>query len=321
MTALLALVTVTTWGVWIPLAQIVPGISQRSRTFYVTVGNLAFASLALLIGGGHLGFGWRTFWLPLAGGVLWTAGNFSAFRAAETIGLARAAGTWTPLNVIVAFVWGALLFGELDHFSAARFALLTAALILVLIGMLLIVGSQHTPAASTPAGAVQAARDDPSSKSTLARSAPSVSADAVTSRTGWLWGGAAGVLWGSYFVPAQWANVPARIANVPLAIGIFAAGSALALSRRELTRLSLRVTSLQIAAGVLFGIGNLALLGLVSRVGTGVGFTIAQLSLLVNASIGIWVFKMPQPGTRAARTALTGILIAGVGGCIIGVMR
>jgi glucose uptake protein len=321
MTALLALVTVATWGVWIPLAQIVPGISQRSRTFYVTVGNLAFATLALLIGGGHLVFGWRTFWLPLAGGVLWTAGSFSAFRAAETIGLARAAGTWTPLNVIVAFVWGALLFAELDHFSAARFALLAAALILILIGMLLIVGSQNTPAASAPARAVQAARDAPSSKSTLARSAPTVSRVAVTSRTGWLWGGAAGVLWGSYFVPAQWANVPARIANVPLAIGIFAAGSALALVRRELTRLSLRVTTLQIAAGVLFGIGNLALLGLVSRVGTGVGFTIAQLSLLVNASIGIWVFKVPQPGTRAAKTALTGILIAGVGGCIIGAMR
>jgi glucose uptake protein GlcU len=321
MTALLALITVATWGVWIPLAQIVPGISQRSRTFYVTVGNLAFAALALLIGGGHLAFGWRTFWLPLAGGVLWTAGNFAAFRSAETIGLARAAGTWTPLNVIVAFVWGALLFGELDHFSAARFALLAAALILVLIGMLLIVGSQNTPAASTPARAVQAARDALSSKSTLARSAPSISRDAATSRAGWLWGGAAGVLWGSYFVPAQWANVPARIANVPLAIGIFAAGSALALSRRELTRLSLQVTTLQIAAGVLFGIGNLALLGLVSRVGTGVGFTIAQLSLLVNASIGIWVFRVPQPGSRAARTALTGILIAGVGGCIIGIMR
>jgi len=240
MTALLALITVATWGVWIPLAQIVPGISQRSRTFYVTVGNLAFAALALLIGGGHLFFGWRTFWLPLAGGVLWTAGNFAAFRSAEAIGLARAAGTWTPLNVIVAFVWGALLFGELDHFSAARFALLAAALILVLIGMLLIVGSQNTPAASTPARAVQAARDAPSSKSTLARSAPSISRDAVTSRTGWLWGGAAGVLWGSYFVPAQWANVPARIANVPLAIGIFAAGSALVLVRREPTRLSLR---------------------------------------------------------------------------------
>ena len=95
--ALLALVTVATWGVWIPMAQIVRGIPQRSRTFYVTVGNLAFATLALVIGGGHLSFGGRTFWLPLAGGALWTAGNFSAFRATEAIGLARAAGTWTPL--------------------------------------------------------------------------------------------------------------------------------------------------------------------------------------------------------------------------------
>jgi glucose uptake protein len=295
MTALLALVTVATWGVWIPMAQIVPGIPQRSRTFYVTVGNLAFATLALLIGGGHLDVGWRTFWLPLAGGVLWTAGSFSAFRATETIGLARAAGTWTPLNVVVAFVWGALLFGELDNFSAARFALLAAALMLILIGVLRIVRSQDAPAADTPGP--------------------------ITGRAGWLWAGAAGILWGSYFVPAQWANVPARISNLPLALGIFAAGSVLALSKRELSRLSLRVTTVQIAAGVLFGIGDLALLGLVPRVGTGVGFTIAQLSLLVNTTVGIWVFKVPQPGSRAARTALTGIMIAGVGGCVIGAMR
>ena len=122
-------------------------------------------------------------------------------------------------------------------------------------------------------------------------------------------------------MPAQWADVPARTSNLPLAIGIFAAGSALALFRRGLTRLSLPVTTLQIAAGVVFGIGDLALLGLVGRVGTGVGFTIAQLSLLVNASVGIWIFKVPQPGTRAAKTALTGILIAGIGGCVVGAMR
>lgn len=321
MTALLALVTVATWGVWIPMAQILPGIPQRSRTFYVTVGNLAFATLALLIGGGHLDFGWRTFWLPLAGGVLWTAGSFSAFRATETIGLARAAGTWTPLNVIVAFVWGALVFGELDNFSAARFALLAAALMLILIGMLLIVGSQNAPAANAPAPAVAAALDIPSSNSTRARPTRPISADIVTSRTGWLWASAAGILWGSYFVPAQWAEVPARISNLPLALGIFATGSVLALSKREPKRLSSRVTTVQVAAGVLFGIGDLALLGLISRVGTGVGFTIAQLSLLVNATIGIWVFKVPQPGSRAARTALTGIMIAGVGGCLIGAMR
>ena len=55
--------------------------------------------------------------------------------------------------------------------------------------------------------------------------------------------------------------------------------------------------------------------------GTGTGFTIAQLSLLVNASIGIWAFQVPKPGTPQARRVLADILIAGAGGCVIGAMR
>ena len=295
MTALLALVIVLSWGSWIPLAQAAPDVPQRTRTLYATVGNLAFATVALLAGSGHLLFGWREFWLPLAGGLVWTAGNFSAFRASDKIGLARAAGSWTPLNVIIAFVWGALLFGELDHFGDRRLTLLVAALVLILVGVLLIVRSQNAERTGTVVG--------------------------TSFRSGLLWAGIAGVLWGSYFVPAQWARVPSQVGNFPLAIGIFLAGAALALPARERIRLPARVTALQLGAGVLFGVGNLALLGLVSRVGTGVGFTIGQLSLLVNASIGIWVFKVPPPGSRAARVALVGILLAGVGGSVIGVLR
>ena len=295
MTALLALVIVLSWGSWIPLAQAAPGVPQRTRTLYATVGNLAFATVALLAGGGHLSFGWREFWLPLVGGLVWTAGNFSAFRASEKIGLARAAGSWTPLNIIVAFVWGALLFGELDQFGNHRLTLLVAALVVVLIGLLLIVRSQEAERTGAPVG--------------------------TSFRSGVLWAGAAGVLWGSYFVPAQWARVPSQVGNFPLAIGIFLAGAALALPARERLRLPARVTALQLGAGVLFGVGNLALLSLVARVGTGAGFTIAQLGLLVNASIGIFVFKVPRPGSRAARVALVGILLVGVGGSVIGALR
>ena len=299
MTTLLAFVTVAAFGTWIPLAQLLPGVPQRFRIFYVAVGNLAVAAIALLAGGGRLELGWRGFWLPLAGGAVWTAGNYSAFRAAETIGLARAAGTWTPLNIITAFAWGALLFGELDHFSGTRFAILGAALLAVLAGVLLIVSSQGGPA--TP------------------RAGPG--RPAATARGGLLWAGAAGLLWGSYFVPAQWAAVPAQVSNFPLAIGILLAGLALALPAGEPVRLGLRPAATQLGAGVLFGIGDLSLLSLVARVGTGTGFTIAQLSLLVNASIGIWAFHVPKPGTPQARRVLAGILIAGAGGCVIGAMR
>ena len=302
MTMLLAFVTVTAFGTWIPLAQLRPGVPQRSRIFYVAVGNLVVAAIALLAGGGRLELGWRGFWLPLAGGAVWTAGNYSAFRAAEAIGLARAAGTWTPLNIIVAFAWGALLFGELDHFSGTRFAILGVALLAVLAGVLLIVSSQGGP---SPRAARAAEPGRP----------------AATARGGLLWAGAAGLLWGSYFVPAQWAAVPAQVSNFPLAIGILGAGLALALPAGEPVRLGLRPAATQLGAGVLFGIGDLTLLGLVTRVGTGTGFTIAQLSLLVNASIGIWAFHVPKPGTPEARKVLAGILIAGAGGCVIGAMR
>ena len=59
MTTLLAFVTVAAFGTWIPLAQLLPGVPQRFRIFYVAVGNLAVAAIALLAGGGRLELGWR----------------------------------------------------------------------------------------------------------------------------------------------------------------------------------------------------------------------------------------------------------------------
>jgi glucose uptake protein len=246
--------------------------------------------------------------------VVWIGGNYFAFRATESVGLARASGSWTPLNIIVAFVWGALLFGEFSSFTSANFAVLGTGLVLILAGILFIVGSQNAQGGGTTAAEMHAGGARSPDKS-------SVPGTARSYRRGYLFAAAAGVLWGSYFVPAQWAKVPAQLGNFPLALGILAAGTLLVTTAGGPARLSPRVTAIQISAGVLFGIGNLALLGLVARVGTGVGFTIAQLSLLVNASVGIFVFKVPKPGSKAARVVIVGISLAGVGGILIGSLR
>jgi glucose uptake protein GlcU len=111
------------------------------------------------------------------------------------------------------------------------------------------------------------------------------------------------------------------VSDFPLALGILGGALALALPAGEPVKLGVRPASAQLGAGVLFGIGNLALLAVVARVGTGTGFTIAQLSLLVNVSIGIWVFRVPEPGTRQAGKVLAGIVIAAIGGCVIAAMR
>ena len=356
MTVLLAFVMVAALGTWIPLAQFLPGTPERSRVFYVAVGNVVFAGIALLASGAGLVFGWRGFWLPLAGGVVWTAGNYCVFRAVGTFGLARAAGTWTPLNIVVAFAWGALLFSELDGFSGVRFAVLGVAFLTVVAGVLLIAGPRDGPSglpgppgpfgppappAPRPPGPVgppgqprqsgqlglsgpsgfSGPSGQPGPSSPRPASAAGSGRCAATARAGLLWAGGAGVLWGSYFVPAQWAAVPAQVSDFPLALGILGAALALALPAGEPVKLGVRASSAQLGAGVLFGIGNLALLGLVARVGTGTGFTIAQLSLLVNASIGVWVFHVPEPGTRQARKVLAGIVLAGIGGGVIAAMR
>ena len=331
---LLSCAIVIAWGSWIPLAQLIPGAPQSTRTLYVTAGNLLFAAVALVIGGsaGQLTLGWKEFWMPLAGGVVWAVGSGCAFRATETIGLARAAGTWTPLNIIVAFVFGALLFHELRGFDAARFTVLGGCLVLVLAGVFLIVGSQN---AATEQGTATADPPEPQAALAVAPGPISVSGTALpvaapaavpatrpsTQRRGLLSAVGAGLLWGGYFVPAQWAAVPSQLGNFPLAVGMLLGAAVLALRDGGLVRLAPRQAALQLTSGVLLGIGMVTLLLLVNRIGTGAGFTIGQLSLLVNAGIGIWVFKVPAPGTRAARTAFAGILLAGIGGTVIGALR
>ena len=310
MIALLAFVTVAAFGTWIPLAQLLPGVPQRSRIFYVTVGNVVFAGIALLAGGGHLVLGWRGFWLPLAGGVVWTAGSYSAFRAAETIGIARAAGTWTPLNIIVAFAWGALLFGELDHFSGIRFVLLAVALAAVLAGVLLIVGSQDSSGA-------RVSRPFRHPRRQSGRNRPARPRGVWRPAVGGRCGAPVGELLRARAVgrgTGAGQQLPARPRDPRRRPGPGPPGG-------RAGRLGLRALTAQLGAGVLFGIGDFTLLGLVAQVGTGTGFTIAQLSLLVNASIGIWAFHTPEPGTPAARKVIAGIVIAGAGGCVIGAMR
>ena len=396
-TLLLSLAIVLSWGSWIPIAQSVPGARQSTRTLYVTAGNLVFAAIALVVGGsaGQLTLGWKVFWLPLVGGLVWAGGSFCAFRATETIGLARAAGTWTPLNIIVAFILGALLFNELAGITPARYAIMGGCLVLVLVGVFLIIGSQNSAdtgdsvtgdsstadsatggtgtansvtgdsstadfatgdSSTSDSGTVESSTgdsgtgDSSTAESATGDSNPGVSitgesgmgesrtADsatggsstgrtgvratpAVSQRTGFGFAVGAGLLWGAYFVPAQWAHVPSQLGNFPLAVGMFVGAIVLAARDGGIVRPAPRHSAVLLTSGLLFGIGSVALLGLVSRVGTGVGFTIAQLSLLVNASAGIWVFKVPPPGSRAARTAMAGIVLAGVSGTVIGALR
>jgi len=98
-------------------------------------------------------------------------------------------------------------------------------------GAVLVDGGVAGAASVAPAAGVAAtdARDAASGGAPGVAAAPlPVSRGAGQQRRGLLWAAAAGVLWGSYFVPAQSAGVTAQVSNFPLAVGMLAGGLALA---------------------------------------------------------------------------------------------
>jgi glucose uptake protein len=72
------------------------------------------------------------------------------------------------------------------------------------------------------------------------------------------------------------------------------------------------------STGILWAIGNYGALAMMEIIGTGRGFTIAQLCVVVNAVVGIYILKEPNPKSRAARLTLVGVLIAMVGAILLG---
>lgn len=289
---LYALVTVLSWGTWIGVAQRIPVRGEDVRTLHVTIGNLLFALVVAMVRGGVGGLPWNAVVLSFCGGLLWTAGGACAFAATSRIGIARAAGTWTPLNIGMGFVWGVLLFGELTGMTARQLGWLGGALLVIVLGLLLIVFAK---------GADSAAR-----RRELA--------------VGFVAAIGAGLLWGSYFVPVQLSGTSPWLANLPMAVGMVVGASALALRRGvpPLPASGPRGVLVLLSAGVLWGAGNIGMLLLVAAIGTGTGFTIAQLSLLVNAVVGVYLFRDPAPRSRAAALTLLGVVLAGAGGVVLG---
>ena len=293
-TAIYALLTVLAWGIWLAPANGVEYTSTRVRTFYVASANLLVAVLVAAIAGVEgLTFG-VALWSAV-GGLIWSASGFFAFYATAKLGIARAMGIWSPLNVAFSFLWGIVLFGELRDSSPIRWLVVALAVGLSLFGLRLILHS---------------GKDEENRDLAAKSKGPLLAALA------------AGLLWGSYFVPLQLAGVPVWTSVLPMSVGIFLGsvlGVAIARDRISLSGKSEYMRSC--LSGLLWGVGNYGSLKLMEAIGTGRGFTIAQLCVVVNALVGIYWFRQPRPGTVAARTALAGIVLAMIGGILLGGSR
>jgi glucose uptake protein len=228
--------------------------------------------------------------MVFGGGIIWALSGLCAFTATAQIGMARAFGIWAPLNIITSMLWGALLFGEFPNTDMRSILMLIAALGITIAGVLLIIFAKEAD-------------------------------QGLQSRT-WLgYAGAvgAGMLWGSYFIPIQYAEVSMWAGALPLALGMFSTSALLVLLAGQSPRLSEANHAFRaLLTGLIWGIGNYGMLLLVDALGAGRGFTIAQLSIVVNALVGIFLLEDPQPGSQAARLTFIGCVLATLGGIILG---
>ena len=137
---LYACITVLTWGIWLTPSEKVPLPNPQTRTFYVAAGNLFLATIALLVVGvGKLSV--EVFLLPFLGGVIWAIAGMFAFHATANIGMAKAIGTWAPLNILVGIFWGIILFGEFLKAGLWEVTFSFLAVLMIISGILLIVFS------------------------------------------------------------------------------------------------------------------------------------------------------------------------------------
>ncbi len=291
---LYALITVFAWGTWLAPSQNIPFKNQQIKTFYVASANLVLAFLVTLTLR-SVRVPLSVFWLPFLGGLVWAVSGLCAFTATDKIGMAKACGIWAPLNIIVSILWGAVLFQEFLTTGAMNLLLLAASVIIIIAGVLFIL---------------------------FARGRGEKAQNRHTLMIGFLAAVGAGILWGSYFIPLKISTASTWVAAFPLSIGIFTGSALLALISRQSLKLANTGEYLRVSlSGILWGVGNYGMLLLVGELGAGKGFTIAQLCVVVNALIGVYILKDPQPKTRAAAFTLIGCLLATCGGIVLGNLK
>ena len=296
---LYAVITVLAWGTWLAPSEKVQLPNALARAFYIAVGNLVLASIVFVVVGGAGQLTRSAFLYPFTGGLIWSLGALCAFSGIARIGMARAFGVWAPLNIIVGILWGVFLWGEFLNASTRTILLAVVAILVIIAGILMIVFS----------GGMGETKED--KKAMLVG-----------------FGGAigAGVLWGTYFMPSAYfgkdIEASGWVTAFPLAVGMFTGSAILCtLSGKAPRCKSVGDYARVVSSGMLWSVGNSAMLLMVGVVGMGKGFTIAQMCVVVNSLVGVFIIRNPAPGTRAAKLTLAGVVVATAGGILLGNLK
>lgn len=286
-----SVVTVLSWGTWLLPLHAVREEDERWKTFWITLGILLLAAAVAAVRGFE-GLRWNVALPAGVGGVLWAVSGWAAVRAVAEIGLAKAMGIWSPLNVLCSMIWGGLLFQEFAGWNDSSRVWLVGAVLVMLGGILLIVRARSTRQEGM--GSL---------------------------KVGMLCALVAGIGWGSYFVPLRMSGASPWVAAFPLAVGMWVGALLPLWMSRPAVPSSRSLPGLALGSACLWSLGNYGSLFMMEAIGTGRGFTVAQGCVVVNALVGVLVLKDPPLRTRSGLQVLCGVLVAALAAVAIGLIK
>jgi len=296
-----AVICAVAWGSWLVPSEKVKFPTEQAKTFFVALATTIIAVIVVGIRGEVGQLSTPMAWLPLLGGLIWAISAYCAFVACKHIGIAKAFGIWAPLNVVVSFIWGLTLLGQNRDLSGIIWLVAVGFAVLMFGGIFMIIFS---------GGTGDEGKD--SSKSAA---------------KGLLGAVGAGILWGTFFIPAAYisqnaGDMPAVspwASGLPLAVGMLIGTGIMVILTGKAPKLEKPSDYVRaLSSGGLWALGFFMMLKVVDMIGAGPGYTIASLCVAVNALWGVFYFKDPKPKTRAAKLTLAGVAIATVAGILLG---
>ncbi len=264
------LVAIVAWGSYMVPLKKETNLAPLWFQAWVSIG---IGASSLLFGAFH-GFPTFSFWGVFAG-IIWSLGAAGSFLAVQHEGLSGASTRWMGTGILVSFFIGAFLLRE------------KVSLLIALPGILLLI---------TGLIVVSKASD--------------VSTQNKSMNPFRYWRSiGAGLVFGSYLLPMQLANIPAWDFIAPMGLGILLSGLFFMALRFPATP-RLRITC--IGCGLAWNCANVGSLVAVQTLGFAVGFPLTQLALLVSIAWGVLCFgESPLPSQRRFLVVAASCLLAG----------
>ena len=289
MDILLALVPALMWGM-MPLIATHFGGTQHRQTLGVTLGALVLAIIIFLVKQPVMTS--QIFWIGIGSGICWAIGQINQFAAIHRLGVSKAMPLSTSMQLLFTALLGVFVLGEWSS-SYARVIGGIALLLIVL-------------------GAVATSIKDKNSATTDESGSDMLSGiiRLLISTAGYV----AYVLIPS-LIPRIYHLEPVDTWGLllPQAIGMVGGALVMSLAHKPLSR----DTALNVIPGLVWAVGNVAMMLAVARIGTAIGFSLSQANLAIATLGGIFILKESKT-PRELVFSLVGVALVIVGAIMIG---